>query len=111
MRAVEEITVWKVHYRQPNHQYLLDGDRVVAYRQWGKGKPLPSASRMRLDMRGRKFRDIDIKVFGTLAVQRSDIIKITGSRGDVYEIDREHGTCTCAGFRFRGTCKHLKQAA
>jgi len=36
---------------------------------------------------------------------------VAGSRGAVYQLRRHRGrwTCTCKGFEFRGTCKHVKE--
>ena len=39
----------------------------------------------------------------------SHIIQVTGSKGNIYYIDTEKGTCTCHGYTFRGTCKHVKE--
>ena len=35
-------------------------------------------------------------------------ILVKGSKGNYYSIN--NGKCTCPGFTFRGTCKHLKEA-
>jgi hypothetical protein len=39
-------------------------------------------------------------------------IMVAGSRGETYTvtIDKTGTTCTCKGFQFRGTCKHISQA-
>ena len=39
----------------------------------------------------------------------SHIIEIKGSKGNIYHLDKDKGTCTCPGFTFRGTCKHVKE--
>jgi len=41
------------------------------------------------------------------------IIKITGSKGDIYKIKMEGNkavSCTCPGFHYRKTCRHLAEA-
>lgn len=48
-----------------------------------------------------------------LEIARRNAIKVhSGSEsGTVYEVWFEpHPHCTCMGFRYRGTCKHLAQA-
>lgn len=41
-------------------------------------------------------------------VERTEFT-VTGSKGDTYTVIKEgsRATCTCAGFSFRKTCKHL----
>jgi hypothetical protein len=106
MIAVKETTVWDVEYKQPNHVYLLDGDKAVAYIKWGAGEPFYFKKPLRLDKRGRKF--VEIKPNPFTAEVTSTTIKVQGSKGAVYEIDPEANTCTCPGFTFRGACKHVK---
>ncbi len=42
-------------------------------------------------------------------------VKVKGSKGEVYEVEWVNGRggyqhCTCKGFKFKGECKHVKQA-
>jgi len=40
------------------------------------------------------------------------VINVAGSKGSVYTVVVEAGkaSCTCSGFQFRRTCKHIKEA-
>lgn len=107
MIAVQETTKWDWKY-QPNHTYLLDGDKIVAYIPKGTTVPQYLKSVMRLNQRGRTFRELKVNPF---KVQASDkkIIKVQGSKGNTYEIDPDEKTCTCPGYVYRGACKHLKE--
>jgi len=88
MEALREITEWTgVEYRSPNHDYLLDGDKIIAYRPWGTAEIRVLRSGIKIDRRGRKFVKLDPNPF--------------------YSVDAEAHTCTCPGFQFRGACKHL----
>ena len=109
MEAVREVTVWTgVEYRQPNHDYLLDGDRIVAYRPWGTGEIRRSSGKIKIDRRGRKFEPLDPNPFAELdAKKESMVIEVKGSKGNSYFVNKEERTCTCPGFTFRGNCRHL----
>ena len=110
MEAVREVTVWKGMTRQPNHIYLLDGDRVKAYIKFGEGAPEWLSGKIKIDRRGRKFQKVDIGLFD-VKEQKSSIIEVKGSKGNSYFINPEAETCTCPGFTFRGECKHIKELA
>ena len=40
-------------------------------------------------------------------------LKVKGSKGEIYTltINGKNKNCTCAGFSFRRTCKHIREAA
>ena len=66
MEALREVTVWDVEYRQPNHIYLFDGSKVVAYIKWGEGEPSDFNRPGKWDKRGRKFVKADMNLFDKL---------------------------------------------
>jgi len=105
MIAVKEVTKWESDI-QANHTYLLDGDNMIAYIKFGKGKPFYFKKPIRIDKRGRKFEELKKNPFKTEV--KSELIEVLGSKGNKYFIDPEAKTCTCSGFTFRGTCKHIK---
>jgi len=109
---VKEVTVWAVEYRQPNHTYLMDGDRAVAYISWHEGEPEFFKVPSKLDKRYRKFEKVDISVFGSIVKeQKSHIVEVKGSKDNTYRVDTEAKSCSCPGFTFRGSCKHIKELA
>ena len=108
MEAIKEVTVWDVEYRQPNHTYLMDGDRAVAYIKWHEGEPEYFKTPKKLDKRYRKFEKADIALFD-VKERESYIIEVPGSKGNSYFVNTEDKTCTCPGFTFRGSCKHTKE--
>lgn len=46
-------------------------------------------------------------------VTEREVITVQGSKGNTYIVTKESGkvSCTCAGFGFRKTCKHVTEAA
>ena len=51
MEALREITEWTgVEYRSPNHDYLLDGDKIIAYRPWGTAEIRVLRSGIKIDL-------------------------------------------------------------
>jgi hypothetical protein len=91
----------------PAHTYLLDGTTLVAYIKVGDTKPFYFKNGIKgFDKRGRKFEELKKNPF-KVDVTISSVTKVQGSKGNVYEVDKEAGTCTCPGFTFRGKCKHV----
>lgn len=106
MLALRETTKWK-DPNQPNHTYLVDGIKALAYIKMGTKKPIVFKTPMMFDRRGRTFIELKVNPF---KVQKEDTrIPVRGSKGNTYYIDKEEGTCTCPGFTFHGTCKHIKE--
>ena len=110
MEAVRETTVWTgVDYRTPNHDYLLDGDTVVAYRPWGTAEIRVLKGKIKIDRRGRKFERLEPNPFKIPEnAAENATVEVKGSKGAVYRVDVEAKTCTCPGFTFRGNCKHVE---
>ena len=61
LEVLKEVTEWKVDYRQPNHVYLMKGERAIGYQKWGEGAPIYYTTKQKLDKRGRKFLKISLK--------------------------------------------------
>lgn len=105
MEAVREITGGQF----PAHIYLLDGNTLVSYIKKGETaafyfkKPIKG-----FDKRGRKFELVTPNPFKQQQ-KASNAITIQGSKGQTYIVDRDASSCTCPGFTFRGSCKHLAE--
>ncbi len=112
MEAVREVTVWTgVEYRTPNHDYLLDGDRIVAYRPWGTGEIQYLSGKIKIDRRGRKFEKLTPNPFKAPEnATENTTVAVQGSKGKTYYVNVETATCTCPGFTFRGHCRHIQEA-
>ncbi len=114
MEALREITEWTgVDYRQPNHDYLLDGDKVVASKPWGTAEIRVLKSGLKIDRRGRKFVKLDPNPFAELDTAKAEplVVEVKGSKGNSYWVNVEEKSCTCPGYTFRGDCKHVKELA
>ena len=120
LKIYQEVTEWKgVEYRQPNHVYLMSGDRAYAYSRWGEGKPEYFRNPARLDRRGRKFIEVkknswgfDLKILAQEEERpQGEIWEVQGSKGDIYTVSLLNGrwSCTCPGATFRSTCRHITQ--
>ena len=92
----------------PAHIYLLDGNNLVSYikkdttEAFYFKKPIKG-----FDKRGRKFEVVKPNPF--TVKKESNAITVKGSKGQEYIVDRDSSTCTCPGFTFRGSCKHLAE--
>ena len=102
MEAVVETTGGAFH----PHTYLLDGTKLVAYIKSTETEPFYFKNPIKgFDKRGRKFAPGNINLFTTKkdANERT----VIGSSGQTYTVTEE--SCSCPGFTYRGTCKHMGQ--
>lgn len=106
MIAMKEVTVWNMK-TQPNHTYLFDGTKAIAYIPNGKQKPLYFKKPIQIHRAQRKFVELKNNPFKKKV--ESNVIRVTGSKGDVYHVDPEAKTCTCLGFIYKHHCKHLEK--
>ena len=109
LKAVLETTKWSGDL-SPNHAYLLDGDKIMAYQPAG-GAVVYLSGAMRLRAKGRTFQSIPARSspFRKGKPVAPATIEVVGSKGDRYFLDPAKRTCTCPGFTFRGACKHLER--
>lgn len=118
---MQEVTEWNGLARQPNHVYLMDGDKVYAVSQWGRGKPHYMKTFLCIDRRGRKFVeattnkwkfDLSIEISETEPVKPAgQTWRVAGSKGNEYEVSLTSGawTCSCPGHGFRNRCRHVDE--
>ena len=107
MEAVVETTVWS-DSNTANHTYLLDGTKMLAYIKVGSTTPFYFKKPITIDKRGRRFTPVKPNPFKAVK-EKSTIVKVSGSKGNMYNIDTVDKTCTCPGYTFRGSCKHIKE--
>jgi hypothetical protein len=104
MQALLETTDWP----HPNHTYLLDGNNLVAYIKRGETVPFYFKNPIKgFDKRGRKFQEVKKNPFNVTT--KTSLIEVKGSKGNSYFVDADTKTCTCPGYTFRGTCKHITE--
>ena len=100
MEAVIEITGPQF----PAHTYLLDGTNLVAYVKKGETTPFYFKNPIKgFDKRGRKFVPGNSNLFTTK--KDANARTVIGSSGQTYTVTEE--SCTCPGFTYRGSCKHM----
>lgn len=120
LKIMEEITEWTGYERQPNHVYLMDGDKALAYVPWKKGKPFYFRTFQRIDRRGRKFVevkrntwkfDLSIRIEEVEEKPRGETWTVAGSKGNSYTVSLDSGrwSCTCPGHGFRNKCRHVEE--
>lgn len=100
MEVLKEITVWPDN--TPNHTYYINSaGKMVSFINSVTGEKTTFKKPLSFDRRYRKFITVD--------KYADDIDKtakvVHGSKGAVYYV--KDGKCTCPGFKFRGTCKHV----
>ncbi len=110
-QAFKEITKWEDGNTAINHTYLLDGDKMVAYIRYGTTEPFWFKNPIKISKSGRKFEQVSNDLFNLSmnVFTPSDVVEVQGSKGAVYFVNTSENTCTCPGYTYRGTCKHVKE--
>lgn len=105
MIVIQETTTWD-DPRIVNHIYFLTDNKryILAYIQGDTGESKIFSKPMEISLKGRTYdvlRKVDDSDPG---------IPVLGSKGDVYYVTESQGkySCTCTGFQYHGTCKHIK---
>ena len=90
----------------PAHTYLLDGNNLVAYVKVNTQEPFYFKNPIKgFDKRGRKFIAGNKSLF--TKEKASNARTVIGSSGQTYTVTEQ--SCTCPGFTYRGTCKHMAE--
>lgn len=118
MKYYQEVTEW-TDSNAANHIYYLNDDKtsMVGYIRVGTKELFKFKKPIRIDGRGRKFKVLDMQgepdsvYFGKKEEPKKDAIIVKGSNGKEYIVEKvgTKYTCTCPGFTFRHTCKHIKE--
>jgi hypothetical protein len=112
MEAIKEITVW-ADGTTANHTYLLDGTNLIAYIKKGDTVPFYFKNPIKgFSKSGRKFEVLKVNPFKKAKAPEPMpwIKRVQGSKpGVFYTVNTDEHTCTCQGFTFRGSCKHITE--
>jgi hypothetical protein len=98
IRVLQEITDWGDLKIANGIYYVNEHGHLVQHNDKVFKTPMKQFSTAR-----RKFKELRVIDNGNSGTP------VKGSKGNTYYI--KNGKCTCPGFKFRGTCKHLKEAA
>lgn len=114
MKVLQEITQWNLDYPIQGHIYFANDskDKIYAYIRASGGEVQRFRVPMKFKTSGRKFKEIP-NTFGYSVDDKPEgrTWIVAGSRGDSYTVSENAGewACTCAGFKFRLECKHVKE--
>jgi hypothetical protein len=110
MKILREITEWDT----PNHTYFVNDskDKMYAYIKSTGVNIERFRVPIKFSVSRRKFKEVE-NVWNFSVDDRLEgrTWTVVGSRGDSYTVSENNGEwlCTCAGFKFRGACKHVTE--
>lgn len=118
MKFFQEVTEWSVDVS--NHIYYLNDDKtkMVGYIKFGTTELFKFKKPISISTRGRKF--IALKRKGEpdsvyfekkkeVQPEITETISVKGSTGKTYLLTKIGGkfSCSCPGYQFRRSCKHI----
>jgi|TARA_R110000868_G_scaffold9000_10_gene45712 hypothetical protein len=103
IQILQETTVWQDCNPHNGIYHINASEQLVAYEnQFGLTRysiPRKGFSKSkRTFVKLGQYEDADVKLSATAVI-------VHGSKGQEYIVD--NGTCTCPGFKFRRSCKHV----
>ncbi len=109
MKIMLETTSWSNSFGDScNHVYVFNDSmtKAIAYVPRGSKTLKKFKNPLSIDTRGRTFVELE---GANQAEPDPEVIEFTGSKGDKYYVSDEGNgyLCTCPGFKFRGSCKHV----
>lgn len=114
MKFYRETTTWNAEYTVPNHIYLLNNsrDKMYGYLPAGSDEPMVVSKPYQFSNRGRTF--VEVPELGEIdldQVRATESWTVAGSNGNTYTVERVDGTlrCNCAGYVYRGQCRHVQE--
>lgn len=122
MKAFLETTDWQgSEGKNYNHVYWMNNskEKIYAYAKFGNPADVTVFKHpIRIDSRGRKFVQVRNDIYGWIdedevSEEVGPSWQVKGSKGDVYIVRKDNNqyNCSCSGFKFRGSCKHIKEIA
>jgi len=110
MKVLKEITDWDT----PNHTYFVNDSKDKMYGYIKSSGVDVERFRMpiKFSVSRRKFQEVEnVWNFSVDDKPQGRTWTVAGSRGDSYTVNENNGewSCTCAGFKFRGACKHVTE--
>ena len=110
MKILQETTDWNT----PNHTYFTNDskDKIYAYVKASGGEVQRFRVPMKFKTSGRKFREVPNTWDYSVDDKPEGLIwTVSGCRVDSYTVSENNGewACTCAGWKFRGACKHVSE--
>lgn len=115
MKYLQEVTEWDSPNAQ-NHTYYVcdDKTKMVGYIKQGTVDLFKFKQPIAIYTKGRKFVELKKKgepdsVYFGKKEEPKEAIEVQGSNGKKYYLTKVGNkyTCTCPGFTFRHTCKHI----
>ena len=116
MKTIQETTEWDSEYTVPNHVYFVNDsrDKMFAYVAVGSVQVQEFVKPIKFSVSRRKFQE----VANTWGYQEPVVVnpaektwRVAGSKGAEYTVTESAGvrSCTCSGFQFRSSCRHITQ--
>ena len=120
MKAFLEVTEWTDTEFNCNHVYWMDDakNKMHAYAKHGNPADIQTFSKpISIDARGRKFVEVRHDIYGwqgpdtVVAATVNPTWRVAGSSGAEYVVEKDGDlyTCTCPGYKYRGTCRHAQE--